>query len=93
MKKKIIFTFLFGYILYSCRQSLYMPASPDATKQQALLAGRKLYVSHCSGCHNLHFPKEFTADRWGKELDEMAVKAKINDEDKALIFQYLTSQP
>jgi len=93
MKKKIIFTLLFGCILYGCSQSLYVPSSPDASKQQALLAGRQLYVDHCSGCHNLHFPKELTADVWKKELDEMAVKAKISGEEKGLIYQYLTSQP
>ncbi|HKR07360.1 MAG TPA: hypothetical protein VJY62_22190 [Bacteroidia bacterium] len=84
---------LIGCFIWSCSQSLYMPASTDSTKQQELLAGRKLYVDHCSNCHNLHLPKEYDAAGWKKQLDEMQVKAKITDEEKQLIFQYLTSQP
>jgi mono/diheme cytochrome c family protein len=84
---------LIGCLIWSCSQSLYMPASTDANKQQQLLAGRKLYVNHCSNCHNLYLPKQFDASGWTKQLDEMQEKAKITTEEKQLIFEYLTSQP
>lgn len=84
---------LIGCLIWSCSQSLYIPASPDAAKQQQLLSGRKLYADHCSNCHNLHLPKEYDATGWKKQLDDMQVKAKITDEEKQLIFEYLTSQP
>ncbi|MBK9985124.1 MAG: hypothetical protein IPP15_22665 [Saprospiraceae bacterium] len=67
--------------------------SSIAEQQERLLAGRKLYVDHCSGCHNLHFPKEYTEDQWKSNLDEMQVKAKITDDQKQLILDYLTAQP
>ena len=91
--KKIIITLSLACIIYSCSTQLYIPASADAKKQEQLLAGRKLYVIHCSGCHNLYLPKRFSADQWKKNVEEMQPKAKITDEEKQLIFQYLTSQP
>ena len=78
--------------VYACSQTLYIPDA-ETSQYEHLIAGRKLYVDHCSGCHNLHFPEEFTSDQWEMQLDEMQVKAKITDEDKKLIFQYLTSYP
>ena len=93
MKTKIIASLLFCIVLYSCRQTLYMPQSSDAAKQQELLSGRTLYVDHCSSCHNLHLPKERDAIGWKKQLDEMQVKAKITDGEKELIYKYLTSTP
>jgi len=93
MKAKIVLAFIFVTALISCSRTLYMPASPDAAKQEQLLAGRKLYVDHCSSCHNLHLPNEYKAEGWKKQLDEMQVKAKISDAEKQLIFEYLTSTP
>jgi len=90
--KTIIIIFICATI-FSCSTQLYLPASTDATEQQQLLLGRNIYIAHCGSCHNLHLPKEYDATAWQKQLDEMQVKAKINDEEKTLIFHYLTSQP
>ena len=93
MKKKIVVLLFFAAIIYSCTQSLYMPVVSDAVRQEHLMQGRKLYVDRCSGCHNLHFPNEYTEQQWKMQLEEMQVKAKITDEQKELILDYLTSQP
>ncbi len=93
MKTKILLVILCAGILFSCRPTLYIPSSTDAQKQEVLVTGRKLYVKNCSSCHNLHFPKEYNAERWAIKLDQMQPKAKISNEDKQLILQFLTSQP
>ena len=79
--------------LNRCSPSLYMPQSADAAQQEKLLQGRKLYVARCNGCHNLYLPSQFTADKWQKNLDEMQENAKITQEEKELIYNYLISQP
>ena len=92
---RIIIILIFAlacFVIFSCSLQLYMPASTDAVKQNELLRGRKLYVNHCGGCHNLHLPKEYTASQWEKNMDEMQDRAKITDGEKQLIFEFLTFQ-
>ena len=55
--------------------------------------GYKLYISHCSNCHRLHNPNEYTATKWAKVLPEMLGKAKISDTaQQQLIRNYLTAK-
>ncbi len=90
---KIIIILFLGAVTYSCSTLLYIPSSTDTVLQQELLSGRKIYVDHCGSCHNLHLPKEYNAEGWKKQLDEMQEKAKITDKEKQLVYKYLTSQP
>ena len=92
MKKKTLASVVLAAILYGCSPTLYIPASTDATEQQQLLSGRTIYVDHCSSCHNLHFPKEYNAEGWKKQLDKMQLKAKITDQEKQLVLKYLTNR-
>jgi hypothetical protein len=92
MSKKFIAALLLGVFVYACSQTLYVP-TPDMSGYDHLIQGRKLYVNHCSGCHNLHFPQEFTAEQWIAQLEEMQVKAKITEGEKDLIYKYLVSHP
>ena len=83
---------IFSTFLLACRPTLYVPESSNAVKQQQLLEGRKLYVSHCSSCHNLHFPAEYDRKRWDIQLEKMQYRARINDKEMHLIYDYLTSE-
>lgn len=76
-------------LLYSCSPSLYKPNESDAELQSSLMQGRKLYVAHCSNCHNLHLPKEFTAEVWNMQVNKMQERAGVNDSEKQLILRYL----
>lgn len=89
---KIIVMLLFASMLYGCQPTLYLPIPSDALQQQQLLKGRKLYVSHCSSCHNLHFPKEYDNRGWEIQLEKMEYRARINDKEKQLIYDYLTAK-
>lgn len=89
-KSLILLSIILCCIFFSCSRQLYIPSSADAIKQDELLQGRKLYVNHCGSCHNLHLPKEYNADQWKKNIDEMQEKAKFSDKEKQLIYQYLT---
>ena len=91
-KKQMITKIIFACMLYSCKPTLHLPVSPDPVRQQLLLKGRGLYVTNCSSCHNLHFPKEYGATEWEVQLDKMQDRAKINDKEKQLIYDYLSSQ-
>ncbi|HEX5002037.1 MAG TPA: cytochrome c [Bacteroidia bacterium] len=93
--KKTLFAFiLIG--LTGCATSLYVPtqemASNDATLEQ-LTEGRALYASKCGNCHKLHRPAEYDAERWTRNLNKMQKRAKITEEEKGLIYQYLIHHP
>jgi len=90
MKRILVIAFLAGIVL-GCRPSLYIPASADAAEQEKLLAGRTLYAERCSSCHNLHFPQEFSADEWRVKVSAMQQRAKLTDDQKALIINYLAN--
>jgi hypothetical protein len=77
---------------FGCKPTLHLPVSSDPVKQQLLLKGRGPYVTSCSGCHNLHFPKEYGSNGWEVQPDKMQDRAKINDKEKQLIYDYLSSQ-
>lgn len=62
----------------------------DANLEQ-LEQGRYYYVKRCSGCHNLHLPSEKAPGEWAAALDEMAVKAHLNEAQKTAVLRYLSA--
>ncbi len=54
--------------------------------------GRELYLSKCTSCHKPFQREMFTAEKWKDALEEMTVKAKLNDEEKTLILNYLSER-
>ncbi len=94
MKKVLFIVGIIFLSIVGCKPSLYIPKNePDGKENvipiEELKQGRSLYVHRCSGCHNLHLPNEYTAAEWKVNLDDMQHKAKINDDQKALILQFL----
>ncbi|HJW30115.1 MAG TPA: cytochrome c [Saprospiraceae bacterium] len=80
-------------VVLACGTSLYLPTAETASADElpTLLQGRKLYISHCSSCHNLYPVNHFGPDRWVLQVEEMKTRAKISDEQAALITKYLAS--
>ncbi len=91
MRRKEIFIAILCYMIVSCSQQLYLPVSSDEKQQQDLLTGRKLYIDHCSSCHNLHLPNEYSGEIWAMKIDEMQQRAKITEAEKLLILKYLSN--
>ncbi|KUO63494.1 hypothetical protein APF79_06900 [bacterium BRH_c32] len=52
--------------------------------------GEELYSNKCSGCHRLHSKTEFTSEKWKSEIEEMGKKAKLSDDEKRMLIEYLT---
>jgi mono/diheme cytochrome c family protein len=81
-------------LLISCSSQLYIPieATPTVSLEN-LKTGREIYVKKCSSCHQLHLPNQYTEKVWMSNLNEMQARAKISDEEKQLIYQYITNAP
>lgn len=92
MKKILAFTLFL--ILCSCSTQLYIPTESSATiSVSELKKGRELYVDNCASCHQLYAPKAYDAIAWQHNLDEMQPKAKITNEQKKMIYDYLVNAP
>jgi len=51
--------------------------------------GRQVYEAHCSTCHSLYAPDQFTANQWPGNLQAMASNGGLAGEDLALVLKYL----
>jgi cytochrome c553 len=80
--------------------SLPQPTLADVTRAQvaypdttltSLTDDRRTYVKICSGCHTLHLPKEFPAQKWPSLLDEMVQvqKVKLSAQQRQQIEEFL----
>ena len=80
-------------ILFSCAPALYQPNIGHAERSgiplEDLRKGRQLYVDYCGSCHQLFLPQHYPPAIWKINLDSMKGKARISDEEKELIFDYL----
>lgn len=91
MKRLLLITSL---MLISCSSQLYVPMQEvNSISVENLKKGRDLYVNNCSSCHQLYLPNKYDAVSWQHNLDEMQAKAKITDEQKKQIYDYLVSAP
>ena len=73
---------------------LFISCSSNATNNQLTKfpEGRELYLSKCTSCHRAYEREKFTAEKWKAVLNEMTVKAKLNDDEKTLILNYLSER-
>ena len=66
----------------------------DSIKQNidSLTIGKNLYEISCVRCHKLKDPAKYTAQQWPGLVNKMQKRAKITDEQKAIILSYLVSE-
>lgn len=94
MKTKILAVALFAIVLYSCGGSkstttVVEPKKVDFTAD--LAEGKSLYENNCAKCHSLYATKDFSAEQWKPILLDMQKKAKISDEQREKIYNYVIS--
>jgi cytochrome c5 len=80
-------------MLIACTSALYLPSKENVASNaniEELQKGRALYVNKCSSCHSLYLPEKYNKAEWSKQVNKMAPKAKITDQEKELIQAYLT---
>lgn len=78
--------------------ALVVPA-PDATKidsasatlspEKMAMLGHDTYTAKCGRCHELKKVDNYTATEWNPILASMAVKARLNEAEKANVLAYV----
>ena len=80
----------FGF-LASCTQK---PAVVEGTKTKTaenLALGKTVFENSCGRCHDLPNPTSHSAQDWVGIMNRMAPKAKLNDEQHQLVYDYIVS--
>ncbi|MBK7378589.1 MAG: hypothetical protein IPJ03_06235 [Ignavibacteriales bacterium] len=96
----VFFQFIFALLFINCSGSGSSSSSGSGSSSSNEIdnqltkfpEGRDLYLSKCTSCHRAYEREMFTAEKWKTALEEMTVKAKLNDEEKTLILNYLSER-
>ena len=70
------------------------PAVAEGTKTMTaenIALGKTLFDNSCGRCHDLPNPTSHSAQDWVGIMNSMAPKAKLNDEQRALVYDYVVS--
>lgn len=55
-----------------------------------LAAGKSVFEAKCNKCHDLPVPSHYTKERWVPIMKGMQKAAKISDEERELVYNYVT---
>ena len=87
---------LAGVLLLSCAGTIFAVVQNDTIKNKlvtdSVKTGNELYVKSCGHCHKLKDPAKYTMVQWPGKVTKMQKRAKITDEEKALILSYLATE-
>lgn len=99
MKKLIIISVL-SLIVFACshktastvtKTEVATEKTSSATvSNAAYLAGKVIYETKCGTCHKLKDPARGNMAQWTKWIDRMAPKAKLSDEEKQQVTDYIS---
>lgn len=70
------------------------PAVVEGSKTitaENLALGKTIFNNSCGKCHDLPNPTDHSAQDWVGIMNSMAPKAKLNDEQHALVYDYVVS--
>jgi cytochrome c5 len=106
MKSSLLTAAVLALIIYSCAPKVKVTAmQPDPVQVPPKIAsveeekpihdemaeGKSLYENVCNRCHGLYKPTDFTKEQWGPIIASMQIKAGIDNEQTAKIYNYITT--
>lgn len=84
---------LIAIVLWGCARGLNPSdtAAVDAAfSKYENSEGKTIFREKCAKCHGYRLPETRTAEKWPHVIDEMAPKAKLNEEQKAAVLAFVT---
>jgi hypothetical protein len=67
------------------------PATLSSVPGPASDPGRKIYVTRCAKCHKFYDPSKYSNQDWGMWMQKMKKKAKLSDEEEAMVSSYINA--
>lgn len=91
MKKLVLGFILVSAFLISCGPKSTAVNGPRYSSSAQLAQGKTVFENSCNRCHKLPNPEKHDDQGWIKTLGRMAPKAKLNDEQHQMVYDYLIS--
>lgn len=90
--KHSIILFIVGLgVSVSCTPKPGVVEGSKTFNADKIAAGKTIYENSCAKCHDLPNPTAHSAQDWVGIMNWMAPKAKLNDEQHALVYDYVVS--
>ncbi len=77
--------------LTSCTPKTSTVSGVKTTSTEKLAEGKTIFENSCGKCHALPNPTEHTSVQWVGIMNAMAPKAKLNEEQHQLVYDYVVS--
>jgi cytochrome c2 len=77
--------------LFSCTPKATTVTTVNATTSEKLAQGTTIFENSCKRCHDLPNPTDHSAQDWVGIMNAMAPKAKLNDEQHQLVYDFVVS--
>jgi cytochrome c2 len=95
MKANYFYSLMILFVL-GCYTSLSALTPNELMKNKvqrdSAVIGKTLYENSCARCHSLKDPAKYTMHQWPGLVDKMQKRAKITNEQKAIILTYLATK-
>lgn len=91
MRKLIFCSIAASALLLSCGPKSTAVTGPKYTSSEHLAQGKTIFENSCTKCHKLPEPTKHDNQGWIKTLSRMAPKAKLNDDQHQMVYDYLIS--
>jgi mono/diheme cytochrome c family protein len=102
--KKVSYNAILAFIAISIVVSCAKKSTPSSTtptessvvsktvvNENDIAAGHQIFDQNCGKCHRIFTPQEFKEKRWVRIIDEMAPKARLNDNEKQKVLAYVVA--
>jgi cytochrome c5 len=99
MKKYIVLGLLaVGIVSCTAKKAVVAPVAttvaentlPTIPLTAELAAGKTIYEAKCGKCHDLPNNNNYSKERWKPIMVSMQKKAKISDDERELVYSYVT---
>lgn len=97
--KKLVTISILSFIVFACSKKTATTVTKTETSEKTssasvseaqFLAGKAVYEAKCGKCHKLYNPSRGNMTQWTKWIDRMAPKAKLTDEEKQQVTDYVS---
>ena len=77
--------------LSSCTTKPAVVEGTKANSAEQLAVGKTIFGNSCGKCHDLPNPTDHSAQDWVGIMNAMAPKAKLNDAQHSIVYNYIVS--